>query len=136
MLKQYFQMESANRRRERRKKKKSEQVQIWRSELGIGGNFESYEENQFYVLSKAMELNKFLKHKDSIKEDKIRQLEQENLAQKKINLALSSKNGPRELKIRKLEDQIKQSKQELREKDGEVENFKAQIWPQGFDNYA
>ena len=123
MLKQYFQMESANRRRERRKKKKSEQVQIWKSELGIGGNFESYEENQFYVLSKAME-------------DKIRQLEQENLAQKRINLALSSKNGPRELKIRKLEDQIKQSKQELREKDGEVENFKAQIWPQGFDNYA
>ena len=129
-------MESANRRRERRKKKKSEQVQIWKSELGIEENSESYEENQFYVLSKAMELNKFLKHKDSIKEDKIRQLEQENLAQKKINLALSSKNGPRELKIRKLEDQIKQSKQELREKDGEVENFKAQIWPQGFDNYA
>ena len=135
-------MESANRRRERRKQKKWEQVEIWKKkiatwnlqlgqklQLGIQENYDSYEENIFYVLLKAMELLELLKANSSENFQKQAKLERENLA-------LASRNGPRELKIRKLEDKVKELKQELREKDGEVENFKAQIWPQGFDNYA
>ena len=114
-------MESANRRRERRKQKKWEQV-----ELGIQGNYDSYEENIFY---KAMELLELLKANSSENFQKQAKLERENLA-------LASRNGPREDLIRRLRSQIEELKQELREKDGEVENFKAQIWPQGFDNYA
>ena len=51
------------------------------------------------------------------------------------NLALASKNGPRELKIKRLENQLSQLKVELKHKEAETENYKAQIWFPGFDNY-
>ena len=121
---------SGNRLRFGKKKIATWNLQLGQKlQLGIQENYDSYEENIFYVLLKAMELLELLKANSSENFQKQAKLERENLA-------LASRNGPRELKIRKLEDKVKELKQELREKDGEVENFKAQIWPQGFDNYA
>ena len=130
MLKQYFQMESAIRRRERRNKKKREQVENWRLQLEIEGSFDSYEDNQYYVLLKAMQLNSVLKDSDSVKEDEIRQLEQENLALKRMNLALASSNGPREELIRRLRTQIEELKREKRILEGEKRDLRGQIWPE------
>ncbi len=51
------------------------------------------------------------------------------------NLVLASTNGPRELKIKRLEGQLSQLKIEIQYKEAETENYKAQIWFPGFDNY-
>ena len=118
-------MESAKQRRERRRREKKAQVEIWRQQLGIQGfesHGESYEESfVYFVLKKAMELI-------TVKEGQLQKLELENLA-------LASKNGPRELKIQRLEERIKELKNTVIEKEAETENFKAQIWFPGFDNY-
>ena len=139
-------MESAKRRRESRKKKKLSNVKNWKLQLGIQGSNADPESNEesyiYFVLKKAMETISIMKNAASVKEEQIRKLEansNENfhklLKLERENLALASKNGPRELKIKRLENQLSQLKVELKHKEAETDNYKAQIWFPGFDNY-
>ena len=139
-------MESAKRRRESRKKKKLSNVENWKLQLGIHGSNVDPESNEesyiYFVLKKAMESMSVMQNAASVKDEQIRKLEansNENfhklLKLERENLALASKNGPRELKIKRLENQLAQLKVELKRKEAETENFKAQIWFPGFDNY-
>lgn len=139
-------MESAKRRRESRKKKKLSNVENWKLQLGIQGSNADPESNEesyiYFVLKKAMESISFMKNAASVKDEQIRKLEansNENfhklLKLERENLALASKNGPRELKIKRLENQLSQLKVELKHKEAETDNYKAQIWFPGFDNY-
>ena len=132
-------MESAKRRRESRKKKKLSNVENWKLQLGIQGSNADPDSNEesyiYFVLKKAMELI-------TVKDEQIKKLEansNENfhklLKLERENLALASKNGPRELKIKRLENQLSQLKVELKHKEAETDNYKAQIWFPGFDNY-
>ena len=108
-------------KKQHRKKKKWKHLTEWRRQLGIQGNTQE-ETDLYYCLQKAMARISLYQWNDEEKESQIRELilnqdcdsQQQILAQQREILVLKSSAQTREKLIQRQQEQIDESKKEIR----------------------
>ena len=129
--------------KQHQKKKKWRQLDRWRQILGTWRFKGTKDDDLYFLLSKAMTKIGLLQYNDFTKEQQILELLKANSSEnfqktlqvERQNLALSSARETRENLIEELRDQNEYLKQVIKRQKEEIEAYKAQLWPPGFDNY-